>query len=137
MGEYGATEVNQFLEVILSDSEFTNNPAIFQLSELGTSVQTDIKSFGRANIYKTNISFTSNFLRIESIDQPAELKPLPVAGFVNLDDVDTSIFNINNGNYSDVVENMGLGYTIWTAKDSSDNWNVFRATSVPGVPFIL
>ena len=137
VGEYGATEVNQFLEVILSDSEFTNNPAIFQLSELGTSVQTDIKSFGRANIYKTNISFTSNFLRIESIDQPAELKPLPVAGFVNLDDVDTSIFNINNGNYSDVVENMGLGYTIWTAKDSSDNWNVFRATSVPGVPFIL
>jgi len=136
VGEYGSTEINQFLEVVLSDSEFTNNPAVFQLID-SVSTQSDIKSYRRADIYKSTLQFTADFLRTESIDEPAELKPLPVAGFVNLDDVDTTIYDILSSDNSSLVQDMGVGYTIWTAKDVDGDWNVYRATSIPGVPFIL
>ena len=136
VGEYGATEINQFLEVILADKDFTNNPAVFQLSDSAAD-ETDIKTYSKADIYKSNLSFSNNFLRIESVNEPQELKSLPVAGFVNLDDVDITTFDISTANNSTLVKDMGVGYTIWTAKDTNDNWNVFRATSIPGVPFIL
>jgi len=137
VGEYGATDVNQFLEFILSDADFDNNPAVFQLVEVASNTQTDVKSFSFSDIYKSNIDSNADFLRIESRDEPPELKPLPVAGFVNLDDVDATIFDILDPTRDTFVQDIGIGYTIWTAKDLNGQWNVFRATRVNGIPFIL
>jgi hypothetical protein len=138
VGEYGAIDINQFYEFILPDSNFDNNPAVFQLVDGTTPAQIDIKSFDSASTYKISGTFEANFLRTESSDLPAELKPLPVAGFVNLDDVDGTIFNITDyANYANIVTNMGVGYTLWTARDYNNQWNVYRASSVPGLAFIL
>lgn len=138
VGEYGAIDLNQFYEFILPDSEFDNNPAVFQLTDGTTPAQIDITTFSSTNTYKISGAFTANFLRTETINQPAELKTLPVAGFVNLDDVDSTIFNIADyAKYSDIVNDMGEGYTLWTARDYNNQWNVYRASSVPGLAFIL
>jgi hypothetical protein len=138
VGEYGALDLNQFYEFILADYEFDNNPAIFQLTDGTVPAQLDIKTFDQSNTYKISGSFEANFLRTESRNTSAELKPLPVAGFVNLDDIDGTIFNIQDyASYPDIVNNMGVGYKLWTARDYSDDWNVYRASSVPGLAFIL
>jgi sugar lactone lactonase YvrE len=138
VGEYGALDINNFYEFILPDSEFDNNPAVFQLTDGTTPAQTDITTFNQANTYKLSGNFEANFLRTESQDQPLELRPLPVAGFVNLDDIDGTIFNIQDyASYPDIVNNIGTGYTLWTARDFDNEWNVYRASSVPGVAFIL
>ena len=82
--------------------------------------------------------FRPDFLRVESNSEPAELKPLPVAGYANLDDVDALIFDIKSTTDTQtIIQNIGTGFNIWTARDLNNHWNVYRATNVPGVPFIL
>jgi len=137
VGEYGSTDINQFIEFVLSDSEFDNNPAVFQLVDVASNPQTDVKSFTEIDVYKRSGSFTSDFLRVENRNEPPELKPLPVAGFVNLDDVDATVFDIKDTSESTFVSDIGVGYTIWAAKDLNNQWNVFRATNIPGIPFLL
>ena len=137
VGEYGSTDLNQYIEFILSDAEFDNNPAVFQVVEVASTTQTDVKSFAQADVFKSNFDFTPDFLRIENTNEPPLLKPLPVAGFVNLDDIDATVFDIKDTSDITFIQDIGVGYTIWTAKDLNNNWNVFRATNVPGVPFLL
>ena len=138
VGEYGALDTNNFIEFILEDSKFDNNPAVFQVTDGTINPQLDIVNFSERDVYKIAGSFNANFLRTETLDQPHELKPLPVAGFVNIDDVDDTIFNLKDySNFSDKVKNIGTGFTLWTARDFNNNWNVFRATDVPGIAFIL
>ena len=138
VGEYGALDVNAFYEFILPESNFDNNPAIFQLTAGDASQVTDITQFTRSNVYKISGEFDVNFLRTQTSESPAKLKPLPTAGFVNLDDVTFTTFDIrDDANYQTIVNNIGVGDTIWTAKDYNNQWNVFRATQVPGLAFIL
>lgn len=138
VGEYGALDINQIYEFILSESQFDNNPAVFQLTDASTTAQADITNFNQASVYKISGQYSANFLRTESTSQPAELKPLPVAGFVNLDDADSTIFDITDfAEYANIVSGMGVGYTIWTARDYNNQWNIYRATTVQGLAFIL
>jgi len=138
VGEYGALDINQFYEFILSESEFDNNPAVFQLTNGATAAQTDILSFAETDVYKISGPYTANFLRTQSITQPNEFKPLPVAGFVNLDDADSTIFDITDyTQYASIVDDMAVGYTVWTARDFDKQWNIYRATDVAGLAFIL
>jgi sugar lactone lactonase YvrE len=138
VGEYGASDINTYYEFALPESSFDNNPAIFQLTSGDSDPTTDITQFNRTNVYKISGQFEVNFLRTQTLDLPSELKPLPTAGFVNLDDVNFIIFDISvDSDYQTIVNNIGIGNTIWTAKDYNNQWNVFRATQVPGLAFIL
>lgn len=138
VGEYGALDINDFFEFILSESEFDNNPAVFQLIDESSIVDIDIKSFEKKDIYKLNGSYRADFFRTESLDEPVQLKPLPTAGFVNIDDVDIAIYDLlAYEDYNTLVNNIGVGYTIWTAKDVNNQWNVFRASNIPGIAIKL
>jgi len=138
VGEYGALDINRFVEFILPDGQFENNPAIFQLVDNTIQSQPDILSFSSADVYKANGNFTPNFLRSQSRAEPAELKPLPTAGFVNRDDVNATVFSLSDfDSFNSFIDDIGVGYTIWVAKDYDNQWNVFRATNVPGIAYIL
>lgn len=137
VGEYGATDINQFVEVVLDETNFTNNPAPLQFIDSTVIEQPDITKFEITDIYKKSDDFVANLFKSESINDPQLLKPLPVAGFVNLDDVDATIFSIQN--YQDltsIIDNIGTGFKIWVAKDFNNTWNVYRATNVHA-PVIL
>jgi hypothetical protein len=138
VGEYGAIDTNNFIEFVLEDSKFDTNPAVFQVTDSTIIPQPDIVNFDEQDVYKINGPFKAEFLRTETLAEPNELKPLPVAGFVNIDDVDDTIFNLQDyKNFGDKIKNIGTGYTLWTARDFNNDWNVFRATDVPGTAFIL
>lgn len=138
VGEYGALETNNFLEFILPEQFFRNNPSVFQLANVESNTDVDIKTFTQESVYRQSGAFQVDFLKTVDYDQPVEFKPLPVAGFVHLDDIDNTVFDIKNyESYREIANEIGIGYTIWTARDLNDDWNVYRATPVPGLIFIL
>lgn len=139
VGEYGSTEINDFVEFILPEGLFKNNPAAFEVNDVAVGTDADITIFDSTSLYKHNGPFSTDFLRTQSLlDVPPEFKQLPVAGFVNIDDIDNTIFNMQDyANHPELVTDMGTGYKIWTARDFDNNWNVYRATVVPGIMFII
>ena len=138
VGEYGATDANEFTEIILRESDFDNNPAVFQLVDASVTEELDIISYNSEDVYKTSGAFSANVFKLEDSGRTSNLIPLPVAGFVNLDDVDATIFKLNDyATLTTIVNDIGTGYKIWVARDFNDTWNVYRATTVPGLAFAL
>jgi hypothetical protein len=138
VGEYGSIEVNDFTEVVLLESNFDNNPAVLQLGDSTTTEETDIVLYGEKDIYKSAGVFKANIFKTVDNTKTSTLTSLPVAGFVNLDDVDATIFNINDyATLTTIVNQIGTGYKIWVAKDFNNEWNVYRASSVPGLAFAM
>ena len=138
VGEYGATDINQFIEILLDEVNFANNPAPLQFIDDSVVEQTNIPTFTAGDIYKQSDDFRANLFKAETIDEPSALRPLPVAGFVNLDDVDATIFNlVDYQTLTGIVDQIGTGYKIWVARDFNNEWNVFRATPVSGLAFAL
>ena len=138
VGEYGALSSNRFIEFILSDNSFKNNPTVFRVVDDSENNETDITTFKFADVYKQNGTFTPNFLRNETREEPAELRPLPSAGFVNRDDVNAAIYDITDfASFQNILDEIGNGYTIWVAKDYDNQWNVYRATGLQGYAYLL
>jgi len=62
---------------------------------------------------------------------------LPTAGYVNLDDVDYTVFDLENpvavaASLDQEIQDIALGNTIWVAKSNPHDWNVYRVREVPG-----
>lgn len=138
VGEYGATDVNRFIDIELNETDFSSNPTAFQFLDSTVVKQADVLSYDKTNVYKSAGDYAANLFMAESIDEPKLYKPLSVAGYVNLDDVDATIFNLNDyETLTTIVNNIGIGYTIWVARDFDKNWNVYRASLVPGMAFAI
>lgn len=138
VGEYGALDTNQFIEFALQDSKFDNNPSVFKLSDLSQEVDPDLTVFTNQDVYKINGTFTANLYSTVTDSVTYSIRSLPVAGYVNLEDVDFTIFDIRNfSGYGDLVPQINDGSFIWVAKDFNRSWNIYRATSVPGAAFLM
>ena len=138
VGEYGALDINNFVEVELNEANFDTNPASMQFLGDGVTEQTDIISYKQSDLFKSLGDYNPNILRTESSSVPAKLKPLPVAGFVNIDDVDKTIFDLNNYHeLSSIINEIRTGYKLWTARDFTRQWNIYRASFVRGLTFAM
>ena len=138
VGEYGATDINRFIEFELSETDFSSNPTAFQLIDNTVEEEPEVLSFNNTNVYKSSGEYLAKILRAKNIEEADSFKPLPVAGFVNLDDVDATIFNLTDyETLTTIVNNIGIGYKIWVARDFDKNWNVYRASLVNGYIFGL
>lgn len=129
VGEYGALNSNNFVELVLDDSKITANPAPIELldkedadSELGVVGYRPVDLYRKPNVYSKDIFFN----RSELTDTRSDIL---TAGYVNLNDIDETLFDFTS--YADlgtVANNIGPGYHIWVAKDFSGDWNVYRVT---------
>jgi hypothetical protein len=65
---------------------------------------------------------------------PVADSALPSAGYVNLQDVDITVFDLDGqlGLADGVLNTIGIGTTVWAAKSNAYDWNVYRCTEVPG-----
>jgi len=128
-GEYGALGSNPYVEIPLEESAFSVNPAIAQFVDTGDAgLANDVTIFSIDQTYRKSDSFNANIAlnRTSSSDYEDDIL---TAGYVNIDDISTTIFDIKT--YTDLDANLsqiGSGYTIWCAKDFDDKWNVFRVT---------
>ena len=128
VGEYGALESNQFLEIQLADKTYTYNPIALSLFNTGEVAESnEIVGVYKETLYKKPLTFKKNIFQNRDSASVYE-NDIRTAGYVNLDDVDATIFDIQNYQELDaVVKNVVSGYKIWVAKDTTRDWNVYRA----------
>lgn len=128
VGEYGALTNNEYAEVILPEGQFTSDPITFTLIA-NTGVTTDqVTGIKTSQLYKYSPNYTPAIY--PNRDQTSIYNhDAPVAGYVNLNDIDTTIFDLANYNaLNNVLPSLNVGYKIWCAKDFTGDWNVYRVT---------
>jgi hypothetical protein len=58
---------------------------------------------------------------------------LPSAGYVNVNNVDITVFDINNtASLAANLNNVNVGTVVWVAKINNYDWGIFITTQVPG-----
>ncbi len=126
---YGANANRSFYELRLNEALLTSNPSIIeviqpgQVSEADQTVQVD-------SIWKSSYKITSPDILTTEIVSTTEL---PTAGYVNIDDVDITVFDINEPTALDAnLNEIKVGSTVWAAKINDYDWGIFRTTQIPG-----
>ena len=127
VGEYGAIDGNNNFEILLDDSVFKNDPVTVELLGNLDSSEDGVIGIKEKQVYrKTSPIFNKNvfFNRGDNSDYSQDIIS---AGYVNLGDVDATIYDLVD--YSDLDEKLATiakGFKIWVAKDFSGDWNVYR-----------
>lgn len=125
VGEYGAIDSNDFVEITLDEELFREDPSTFVLLNDSEASPDQIIGVRSSRLYRRPNNYNKNILRLETYPND-KAKPL-AAGYVNLSDVDYSIFDLQDyGNLLDILNEIGTGYKIWVAKDFDGDWNVYR-----------
>jgi hypothetical protein len=129
---YGANANRSFFELQLNEALLESDPALIQVVEPQQSSQAD-QTVLLDNVWRESYKLTStNILPTTTV--PVQDAALPTAGYVNLDDVDITVFSLLGelGIPPAVLDTVGVGTTIWAAKSNSYDWNIYRCTGVPG-----
>ena len=131
VGTYGANANRSWFEINLNEALLTGNPSTVQIVNPGQSST-------------ANQAILLNDLWAESYQIPStDILPtiysrnldtaLPTAGYVNLNDVDITVFNLNDpSSISANISKVGNGTTIWVAQDNSYSWNIYECVQVAG-----
>ena len=128
---YGANANRSFYELQLNEALLTDNPSTIQVIQPGESSLASQTVFVN-NLWKSSYKITSpNILTTKII--PIADSALPTAGYVNFNDADITIFDINNtASFDANLTSIGLGTTLWVAKINDYDWGIFRTSQLPG-----
>jgi hypothetical protein len=134
-GLYGGLESNTFKEFILDQSVFNTNPVAFTsttayvtgniiVSLNGNATSTDIAGNINSNVYTSSDNQSTSTTLYSNRTETNYLYDLPTAGYVNINDVDYTIFDISTG--AIVANTIVVGDKVWVAKNIHKNWDIFR-----------
>lgn len=127
VGEYGALDNNRSVDLILTEGTFNGDPVTFTLLPNNGSSITGIIGVQPNQLYKTEGDYTPNIY--VNRDASSNYKnDIQTAGYVNINDVDATVFDLtaNIADLSANIDSFGIGSTVWSAKDLTGNWNVYR-----------
>lgn len=139
VGSYGATDITQYIEVSLPEDTFSSNPSFGQF-DLDSATQQPGRYYftpngtGTQKIQHIPKYFSAN-LFISSNDYVNYNTSIRSAGYFFLSDVDGTIFDINNPNYTDkqvFIESIGSGFKLWVARKANNDWDLLRADQIVG-----
>ena len=130
-GTYGANANRSYVELRLNEPLLQSDPSTVQVilpGETSLANQTVLLN----DVWRESYKLTSpNFLTTTTTQMTDTA--LPSAGYVNIDDVDITVFSLDDpSNIAANLDTIGNGTKIWVAKTNSYDWNVYRATQVPG-----
>ena len=129
---YGANANRNYFELVLDESQLASDPALIQVINPGETSEANQTVFVD-NIWKSSYRITEPNILPTVTDIEVNPNTLPSAGYVNLDDVDVSLFSLDNFSLlSPLVNQLGVGATVWVGKTNSYDWGVFRVDAVPG-----
>ena len=140
VGEYGAIDSNNYLEIILDEQTFNSDPETFLLLDSGETAPDQIIGIKSEDLYFRPNNYDTNLLTYQTA--PKDIAIPITAGYVNLSDVDATLYDIQNyTNLNSFLDKIGSGYKIWVAKDFTGDWNVYRVsetdTYVTGISYAL
>ena len=129
---YGANANRSYFQLRLNRALMDSNPSLVQIIEPQQSTVAD-QPILVSDIWRESYKITSPNILPVTTSVPTDTA-LPSAGYVNLDDVDITVFDINNtDSLSANIDNIGVGTNIWVAKINEYDWAIYRSESVPGV----
>lgn len=127
---YGANANRQYIEVALDEDRLRANPAIVSYIEPGMHSDAD-QSVLISRLYKSSapIQTAQVFPTVASVDRAIGL---PTAGFVNISDVDITVFDLSDlTELNNQLTRIVAGTKVWVAKVNRHNWDVYVAAAVP------
>ena len=129
VGEYGALGSNPYVEIALDEKTFGVNPSVASFVDAADDNLADgVTTFNSSQLHKSYGKYSAN-VALNRTAHSDYSNDILTAGYVNIDDVDAQIFDLTT--YVDLdnkIDSMGSGYTIWVAKDFTQDWNVYRVT---------
>ena len=128
---YGATANRSFIELLLNQALLNSDPSLVQIIQPGDESAAD-QTILLQNVWKSSVNLTSTNIFPTTLVEPTD-RALPTAGYVNIDDVDITAFDLESvENIDNIVNDIGIGTTIWVAKTNDYDWNVYRSEPVNG-----
>lgn len=129
VGEYGALDSTQAIEVLIDEVRFKSNPSYLEFLDKNEQKNVDRVGFTPRELYKSSNNAGSNIF-IDVPSTPVSNFEIEVAGYPRLDDVTHTIFDLSNfAELNNKVDTIGNGSIIWAATGFKDRWDVFRVTS--------
>jgi hypothetical protein len=131
VGTYGANAVRSFIELRLNEADLNSDPSTVQvvLPEQ-TSLADQVVLLD--DIWRESYKLTSTDIFPTSYTTNLDTA-LPTAGYVNLNEVDITVFSLDDpSTISAAIDTVGIGTTIWAAKSNSYDWNIYRCSRVSG-----
>ena len=129
---YGANANRSFFELRLNRALLNANPSLIQVVYPQQTSQAD-QAILLSNVWRQSYKLTSTDILPTTTELPTDIG-LPTAGYVSLNDVDLTVFNINDTASLDAnLDSIKVGTSIWVAKINDYDWNIYRAESVPGI----
>jgi hypothetical protein len=128
---YGANANRSFFELRLNQALLMSNPSLIQVVEPEQPSQAD-QAILLSNIWRQSYRLTSTDI-LPTTTTTGTDTVLPSAGYVNLNDVDITIFDLSDNNaLSANIDQISVGTKIWVARVNDYDWNVYQTDSVPG-----
>ena len=130
-GTYGANANRRFVEMQLNEALLQSDPSTVEIIVPGQSSQAN-QSVEINNLWRESFKVTSPEIYPTTTVATTDTV-LPSAGYVNVDDVDITVFSLNDpSTIAENLDNIGVGTKIWVAKTNAYDWNVYRCNQVPG-----
>ena len=130
-GVYGANANRSFFELRLNEALLQSDPSSIQVvlpQQTSEANQTVLVN----QIWKQSYKITSPDILPVTYTAPTDVG-LPTAGYVNIDDVDITVFSFDDpSNISANIDQIGIGTRIWVAKTNPYDWNIYRCNQTPG-----
>lgn len=128
-GAFGSIDSNQVIELIVDESLAQENQVVVELLNSGDTGSGIGLEYLSTNLHKIPNKYNKNIFATRT----SNVKKTDIigAGHPRLDDIDFTIFDLDNNldQLTALTDRLGRGSTIWTAKGNFD-WDVYRVTEV-------
>jgi hypothetical protein len=126
IGEYGSIESDAQIEIILDETEITNDPAVIEFLDINDTPSPAVVGIHVNDVYRKTSSYKKDIF-IDRSDDTDLSNDILTAGYVHVNDVDATVFDIRDQvDFDQYLSYAGRGTKIWVAKDFDNDWNVYR-----------
>jgi hypothetical protein len=128
-GTYGAQANKSNFEIQLNQALLPYNPSTIQIINPGETSQANQQIY-LSELWKESYNITSTDILPTIYENSSVPTALPSAGYVCLDDVDVTVFSLEDPSAIDAnINTIGIGTYIWIAKINPYDWGVYRTAA--------
>ena len=136
VGTYGANANRSWFEIVLNQALLTANPSTVQIIQPGQTSPAD-QTIYLSNLWSESYAIPTTDILPTTYGTNLDTA-LPSAGYVNINDVDITVFNLNNpANLDASINTIGNGTVVWVAQINSYDWGIYKCVQVSGQMTLL
>ena len=128
---YGANANRSYYEMQLNEALLTSNPSTIQVIVPGETSIADQTVF-LSKLWNESYKLPSPDILTTTFTTPTDVS-LPSAGYVNINDVDVTVFDLRVPTALDAnIDEIIVGTNIWVAKINNYDWGIYRTEHIYG-----